>query len=70
MMTENYNYPQQGWQCPICKRVYSPSTPCCLSCGGESVTFTSNSTGTPYVVPDWNASLRTASTGDNQNESN
>lgn len=32
---------QQGWQCPICKRVYSPSTPCCFTCGGESITTTS-----------------------------
>ena len=31
---------QQGWQCPICKRVYSPSTPCCFTCGGESITTT------------------------------
>jgi hypothetical protein len=26
---------QQGWQCPICKRVYSPTTPMCLYCGGD-----------------------------------
>lgn len=32
---------QQGWQCPLCKRVYSPFTPCCFTCGGESVTTTS-----------------------------
>lgn len=24
----------QGWQCPICKRVYSPTTPLCFYCGG------------------------------------
>lgn len=38
-----YNEPtfaQQGWQCPICKRVYSPMTFMCYYCGGESVTFT------------------------------
>lgn len=35
----------QGWQCPICKRVYSPTTPMCYYCGGESVT-TSSSTFT------------------------
>lgn len=32
---------QQGWQCPLCKRVYSPDTPCCWYCGGESTTTTS-----------------------------
>jgi len=34
---ENYNFAQQGWQCPLCKRVYSPSTPCCFYCGAEGM---------------------------------
>lgn len=25
----NENFAQQGWQCPICKRVYSPMTAMC-----------------------------------------
>lgn len=29
---------QQGWQCPLCKRVYSPFTPLCWYCGGEGTT--------------------------------
>lgn len=29
---------RQGWQCPICKRVYSPDTPCCWYCGNDSTT--------------------------------
>lgn len=33
---DNYTLAQQGWQCPICKKVYSPSTPWCYYCGGES----------------------------------
>ena len=33
--------PQRGWQCPICGRVYSPTTMMCLYCGnGESITYT------------------------------
>lgn len=43
-----YNEPtfaQQGWQCPICKRVYSPMTPMCYYCGDNSVTITSTGTG-------------------------
>lgn len=24
-----------GWQCPICKRIYSPYTETCLHCGPE-----------------------------------
>lgn len=35
-----FNFAQQGWQCPICKRVYSPFTPMCYNCGGESSTLT------------------------------
>ena len=38
---ENYSFAQQGWQCPICKRVYSPLTPVCFYCGGEPKTWTS-----------------------------
>ena len=36
---------QQGWQCPICKRVYSPFTPMCWYCGDSKQT-TVTSTGT------------------------
>ena len=33
---------QQGWQCPICKRVYSPTTMMCMYCGNtELATATS-----------------------------
>ena len=36
----NYGFAPQGWQCPICKRVYSPSTPMCYSCGNYETTTT------------------------------
>jgi len=39
-----YDIPQfipQGWQCPVCKRVYSPEWPWCTFCGqGVTVTTT------------------------------
>ena len=35
---------QQGWQCPICGRVYSPFTPMCYYCGGEQKIETSTKT--------------------------
>ena len=36
----------QGWQCPICKRVYSPFTYMCTYCGKKEVeTTTSSNTG-------------------------
>lgn len=34
------NFAQQGWQCPICKRVFSPTTPMCLYCGNHEETTT------------------------------
>ena len=27
----------KGWQCPICGRVYSPTTPMCFYCGREEL---------------------------------
>ena len=36
MMNEE-RWAQQGWQCPICKRVYSPTTIMCLYCGNGQV---------------------------------
>ena len=34
----------QGWQCPICKRVYSPTTPFCYFCGSGSVNTVASGT--------------------------
>ena len=30
----------KGWQCPVCRRVYSPGTSMCMFCGGDIVTTT------------------------------
>lgn len=35
----------KGWECPKCGRVYSPSTPMCLYCGGEQTTTVTSKTG-------------------------
>ena len=35
---------QQGWQCPLCKRVYAPFIPCCFHCGEEGMTKTNTET--------------------------
>lgn len=32
--------PQQGWQCPSCARVYSPTQPMCLYCPATPATTT------------------------------
>ena len=38
---------QQGWQCPICGRVYSPTTVMCLYCGNEKESI---STAYTYTI--------------------
>ena len=44
---DNYTYDAPaGWRCPLCWRVYSPSTPMCFFCGGEVKT---NVTGTAII---------------------
>ena len=37
-----FNHAEQGWQCPICKRVYAPSVPMCFYCGNTRITTTSD----------------------------
>ena len=36
--------PEQGWQCPICKRVYNPRQEMCLYCGENSISKQIDST--------------------------
>ena len=38
MSYEFEGFAPQGWQCPICKRVYSPMTPTCWYCGNYTTT--------------------------------
>jgi len=53
----NENFVQQGWQCPVCKRVYSPFTSCCFYCGSEGMTKTSTDwiehQNEPYKEPNF-----------------
>ena len=37
--------PEQGWQCPICKRVYNPRQEMCLYCGLNEKIPTINNLG-------------------------
>lgn len=41
-------FASQGWQCPLCKRVYSPYTPMCMYCGNGKQGY-SVSTGTTKI---------------------
>lgn len=46
--------PAKGWQCPVCGRVYSPSTPMCWYCGGNEKKTNVVRTGTdPNYLIDW-----------------
>lgn len=36
------DFAPQGWQCPICKRVYSPTTPMCYYCGNRTAVLRTN----------------------------
>ena len=48
-------YVPQGWQCPICKRVYSPMTPSCYFCPEKmdiTITTTATNATTETTVGD------------------
>ena len=53
-MTYEVSGVQQGWQCPICKRVYSPNTMMCFYCGGECKTTTTTAFEIPYCEKEEN----------------
>lgn len=44
----NFDFIPQGWECPKCKRVYSPNTSMCMACPQYPVTKTT--TDTPIGV--------------------
>lgn len=61
---------QQGWQCPICKRVLAPFVPEC-PCGGQGMQTTITTTGTdksykiePYRAPNYSGICSTSSCGE------
>lgn len=46
-MSYEFSFVQQGWQCPVCKRVYSPTTPMCVYCCQASHTTATGTFTTP-----------------------
>ena len=50
MMNYETHYVNQGWQCPICKTVYAPTTPMCFRCSGNASPITCD-THVPYDLP-------------------
>ena len=48
----------QGWQCPVCRRVYSPTTTMCLYCGERETTVATDGTGTESLKQIWMGTMR------------
>jgi hypothetical protein len=48
------NWMQQGWECPKCRAVMSPSTSCCVNCRGNKGGGTATIITNPAAVKaDW-----------------
>ena len=47
MYNPNYDFVQQGWECPKCHRIYSPNQSYCLYCNDSRVTYSTK------VKPEW-----------------
>lgn len=48
MYNPDYGFIQQGWECPRCHRVYSPSQSFCLYCNNKRITYRSTT-----ATPEW-----------------
>ena len=62
MYNPDYGFIQQGWECPKCHRIYSPTQSFCLYCNDRRVTYSST------AKPEWiyNEDTRTGSIYDNE----
>lgn len=49
-MIPTQQFTQQGWECPKCKKIYSPSTPMCFTCPQQSVVSTATNPQLTYPV--------------------
>lgn len=48
----DFGFAPQGWQCPICKRIYSPTYPWCIFCGNTTTTTATTTTKTIMINTD------------------
>lgn len=53
--TREHMWAQQGWQCPCCQRVYSPTTPMCYYCPTQVKVQDSTSQARARTLAEWNA---------------
>ncbi len=47
----NFDFTPQGWECPKCKRVYSPQTMMCIAC--PSMTSSTTNTVTTTLTSEY-----------------
>ena len=66
MYNPNYqSWGPQGWRCPECGRVYSPTTPMCFYCSNKEATIqTDKTTVIPFDDRGWWDDYQRRATGD------
>jgi hypothetical protein len=47
------NWMQQGWECPKCGAVMSPTTACCVNCRGNKGGDTDSTINNPLTMDEW-----------------
>lgn len=53
-LQHNYHRPLEGWRCPVCGRVYSPTTSMCFFCNGNDTILIGDYPNSPYIPSaDW-----------------
>ena len=55
MNIEFEGFAQQGWQCPVCKKIYAPNIPECLHCNNVEAEL--NTTDGEGLTIDWNKTI-------------
>lgn len=56
MYNEYFNFARQGWQCPICHKIFNPSQYECPYCNAQRKIFNTTTTGTqitPFDDAGW-----------------
>jgi hypothetical protein len=52
-MNNQVNWMQQGWECPKCGAVMSPTTACCVNCRGNKGGDTGSTINNPLTMDEW-----------------
>ena len=54
MYNPDYDFVQQGWECPKCHRIYSPTQSFCLYCNDRRVIYSSSTPKSEWIYKDNN----------------